>query len=130
MVYNEVMVTAYDDLLAELLDEDEGLDLGTENPESVKFNLYIKNEEIKAIYESLKHVMLLPKAQREDWVQVNQKIIHKLLQQFMDDSVLALNGADLEDPEGRKLSMEYVTGLRDTMNVIRGIFKEPKKLRT
>lgn len=100
-----------------------------ENNDSVKFNLFIKTNEIKQIIDSLQSVMLLPKKDREKWVTDHEEHVNRLLDTFMNDASLALDGLYL-DNEALKLSMDYVTSLRDAMNTLHSILYEHRKLDT
>lgn len=96
-------------------------------PASVKFELYVKTHEIKQIGLSLEQIMLLPKKQRHAWVQDHETLVNEMLDNFLQDSALALDGLQL-DGEAVQLSIEYVTALRDTMNTLRGILDEARSL--
>lgn len=96
-------------------------------PNTVKFGLYVKTHAMKQLEESLKQILLLPKAERETWVLDHEEWVNSVLDNFVQDSTLALNGLQL-DQEATDLSIEYVTKLRDVMNTIRGILDEAKSL--
>lgn len=95
----------------------------TGNSASLKFSLYIKTQEIKQIAENLERIMLLPRQERVIWVQEHQEMVQDLLDSFMNDSVIALDGLQL-DSEAMKLSVDFITNLRDAINTVQGILKD------
>src|SRR3990167_4486913 len=83
--------------------------------ESIKFDLYVKAAEIKQIADSLENVVLLPEKKRKQWLESHEELIKDLMESFMDDSMLAMDGMYL-DPEASKLSVELVSNMRNAMN--------------
>lgn len=98
-----------------------------EQPSAVKFDLYVKTREMKQLEQSLKHILLLPKSERQIWLQDHEELVNDLLESFVSDSTLALDGLQL-DSEAMKLSVDFVTTLRDVMNTIRGILEDAQSL--
>ena len=82
---------------------------------------------MKQIEATLRDVMLLPHDQRTEWLENNEDMINDMLETFVNDSALALDGLQL-DPEALQLSMEYVTSLRDLMTTMRSILDDSRKL--
>ncbi len=97
------------------------------NSAAVKFGLYVKTHEIRQIEESLRQVMLLPKTNQRRWLADHEGYISELLDSFVSDSTLALDGIQL-DGEALELSIEFVTVLRDVMNTIRSLFSDRNTL--
>lgn len=93
------------------------------SPASVKFSLYVKTQEIKQIAENLERVLLMPRKERVSWVQEHQDMVQELLDSFVNDSVLALDGLQL-DSEAMKLSVDFITNLRDAINTVQGILRD------
>jgi hypothetical protein len=93
------------------------------SPASVKFSLYVKTQEIKQIAENLERVLLMPRKERVSWVQEHQDMVQDLLDSFVNDSVLALDGLQL-DSEAMKLSVDFITNLRDAINTVQGILRD------
>lgn len=93
------------------------------SPASLKFSLYVKTQEIKQIAENLERVLLMPRQERVDWVQEHQEMVQELLDSFVNDSVMALDGLQL-DPEAMKLSVDFITNLRDAINTVQGIMRD------
>jgi hypothetical protein len=61
--------------------------------------------------------MTLPEERRREWVDQNEDMIADLMNSFMDDSVLAIDGLQL-DEESMQLSVSLVTEMRSTLNMI------------
>lgn len=101
----------------------------SDSVESLKFDLYVKSKEISQIVGSLKYVMLLPATERKKWISTNESMMMELMDSFIDDSVLAMDGLQL-DQESMNLSVELVTNMRDAMNMINNIFSGRKKLKS
>ena len=82
----------------------------------VKQLLFARTQEINSLEKELEKIVLLPKKKRVAW-----------FADFMDDSMVALDGLQL-DPQTAQLSTEYVTKLRDVMNVMNAIVKRRQQL--
>jgi len=96
-------------------------------PATVKFSLYVKTHEIKQLDDSLRQVLLLSSQERQIWVGEHEGFVNELLETFVNDSNLALDGLQL-DPEALQLSIDFVTSLRDVMNTLRGIIDDAQVL--
>jgi len=96
-------------------------------PGSVKFGLYVKTHEIKQLDSSLRQILLMPKLERQAWINEHEEVVNDLLDSFVSDSGMALEGLQL-DSEALQLSIEFVTSLRDVMNTLRGIINESSTL--
>jgi hypothetical protein len=97
------------------------------SPAAVKFGLFVKTHEIKQLEESLKQVLLMPKQDQMAWLEEHETFVGNLLDSFVTDSTLALDGLQL-DNEALQLSIEFVTVLRDVMNTIRSLFNDRTNL--
>lgn len=89
-------------------------------PSSLKFGLFVKTHEMRSLEESLRQVVVMPRAERMKWLMEHQDFVNDILDSYIADSVLALDGLQL-DSEGMRLAIEFVTELRDVMNVLRSI---------
>ena len=96
-------------------------------PSTLKFGLFVKTHKMKQLESSLKHIVLLPKDERDVWLKDHEELMNELLENFVQDSTLALDGLQL-DPEATELSIEFVTTLRDVMNTLRSILEEASSL--
>jgi hypothetical protein len=82
-----------------------------------KFDLYVKAKEVRHISNSLKKILAMPEELRREWIDQNEDMIASLMNSFMDDSVLAIDGMQL-DEESMELSVSLVTEMRATLNMI------------
>jgi hypothetical protein len=96
-------------------------------PGSLKFGLYVKTHEMKSLEESLQQVVLMPRPQRQEWLTEHQEFVNNLMDSFVTDSVIALDGLNL-DSEAMELASEFVTTLRDVTNMIRSIIDTSRTL--
>lgn len=96
-------------------------------PGSLKFGLYIKTHEMKSLENSLQQVVLMPRNRRQEWLTEHQDFVNDLLDGFVADSVVALDGLNL-DTEAMELATEFVTRLRDVMNMLRSIIESSRTL--
>lgn len=92
-------------------------------PAAVKFSLYVKAHEIKQLDASLRQVLLMSNRDRQTWLNEHEEFVNELLETFVNDSTLALDGLQL-DTEALQLSIDFVTNLRDVMNTLRGILND------
>ncbi len=96
---------------------------------SLKTDLFVKATQLKKMSQYLENVMLLPKKKREEWVAENEELLNKVMNEFAEDSNLVLDALE-GDPQAMALSMEYVSNLRDVMNVVRSIFYDSTRLKS
>lgn len=85
--------------------------------DSIKFDLYLKVREVKQVTDLLQRVALRDQSSRRRWVKENEQMINQLLDSFMDNSVLALDGIQL-DEDVMELSMELMANLRETLSLV------------
>jgi lipid II:glycine glycyltransferase (peptidoglycan interpeptide bridge formation enzyme) len=104
-------------------------DLDAASSAAVKFDLYVKNRELQQIAQSFRSIMLLPPKQRKKWTEQYQDLIEDLMDSFTDDSLLAMDGIQLDD-ESMDLSTELVSNLKTTMNIIQDMLAETKTARS
>ena len=93
----------------------------------VKQLLFARTQEINSLEKELEKIVLLPKKKRVAWLTEDEQFISSMFADFMDDSMVALDGLQL-DPQTAQLSTEYVTKLRDVMNVMNAIVKRRQQL--
>ena len=93
------------------------------SPAAIKFGLFVKNQEIHQIEASLRHVTLMSNRDKQLWLSEHETFVNDLLDNFVEDSTLALDGLQL-DGEALQLSIEFVSGLRNVMNTIRSLFND------
>lgn len=99
----------------------------TTSTEEIKFGLFVKSHEVSQIVKSLKEIMLLPPDARVKWAEEYHEILNDLLESFMDDSLLAMDGMQL-DQEAMNLSVELVGNIREVMNTLQTILYDARVL--
>jgi lipid II:glycine glycyltransferase (peptidoglycan interpeptide bridge formation enzyme) len=104
-------------------------DLDPVDSEAIKFDLYVKNRELQQISESLRTIMLMPTKERKKWAEQYHDVIEDLMDSFADDSMLAMDGIQLDD-ESMDLSTELVTNLKSTMSMIQDMLAETNTARS
>lgn len=95
---------------------------------SVKVELFSRIHHIEGLARQFERIMLMSKPQRAAWVRENQDLLQDMLDRFVSESFLALDGVEL-DEEGIQLSIEFVTKLRDVMNMVQSILFGGKRLK-
>lgn len=95
---------------------------------SVKVELFSRIHHIEGLAKQFERIMLMSKAQRQVWLEENQDFLQDMLDRFVSESFLALDGVEL-DEQGIQLSIEFVTKLRDVMNMIQSILFGGKRLK-
>lgn len=96
---------------------------------SVKFSLYLKTHELREIAKALEYVVLLPEKERKVWAEEHGDIVNKAIDQFVQESNATLSDLSFDD-ETLALSKELIISLRDTVDMIHGIFSENRKLKS
>lgn len=99
----------------------------TISPEEVKFGLFVKTHETRQIAQTLEHIMLLPPNKRIKWAEEYHDFLDDLLDSFLDDSMLAMDGLQL-DQEALNLSAELVTTIREVMTTLQAILSDARTL--
>jgi hypothetical protein len=94
------------------------------------FSLYLKVREVKKIALYLRQLNLQPLKKRKIWIKENQELVDKLLDSFTNDSLKALEGIALDNEESLKLSMDLMTSLRETVNMVNNLSVKQKHLRS
>ncbi len=98
------------------------------SPNQIKTELFIGIHQLERMNDQLENILLLPKKEREVWVTQNRDRLNQLMDRLFEQSQLALQGVD-GDVQTMQLSMEYVSHLRDVMNVMHSIFYGKKSLK-
>ena len=95
---------------------------------SVKVELFSRIHHIEGLGRQFERVMMMSKPQRQTWLDENQGLLQDMLDRFVSESFLALDGVEL-DEQGIQLSIEFVTKLRDVMNMVQSILYGSKRLK-
>jgi hypothetical protein len=88
----------------------------------IKFDLFVRSRQMTQIYEQLLAVLSLDNQEKRTWIRDNEELISNLLSNFIDDTVRAMNGINIDD-ETKQLSMDLVTKIRDSVDVIKYVFE-------
>src|SRR5690606_23457821 len=96
-----------------------------------KFSLYVKTREIKEISKALENIMLLPKDQRDRWVEDHGEFMNEAFNDYIDDSSESFEaeGAQFDD-EMVELSQELVMSIQETFNRVHKILSDHQKLKS
>lgn len=89
-----------------------------------KFSLYLKNREIKEISRALEHIMLLPKNERDKWVEEHGELMNRAFNDFIDSSTETFetgSSSNQFDDEMMELSQDLVVSLQDTFTRVQKI---------
>jgi hypothetical protein len=108
-----------------ILDPDNIADINTDE---VKFDLYLKIREIKQISGFLQKILLLTRDRRSIWLKENEDMVNQLMDSFLTDSTLALDGMQL-DSEAMKMSVELMASLKNVFNILQTVVKDNKRLK-
>lgn len=98
------------------------------SPNQVKTELFTGIHQLERMNDQLENIMLLPRKKRDTWVEQNRERLNQLMDRLFEHSQIALQGVD-GDVQTMQLSVEYVSHLRDVMNVMHSIFYGKKSLK-
>jgi len=93
--------------------------------DAVKFDMYIKLRELKQISQGFQRLNELPQTERVVWLTDHELFLSEMMETFLNDTLGTIDGVHL-DTEALELSVELVTTMRDTMNMMRSIMHRPK----
>lgn len=93
----------------------------TLDPDTVKFDLYLRAREVKQIADQLAKVASKTPAERQLFVEENKIFLESLMQLMAQDSNLSLEGIRL-DQEAAHLSMQLAVDIRQTLAMINHLF--------
>lgn len=88
--------------------------------QSIKFDLFVKVREVNQVYDILQKILLKSRTEQKRWARENHIIIEDMMDSFMNDSFLVLDGMQL-DEESMQLSMDLMEKLRSTMSIIQDL---------
>lgn len=93
----------------------------------LKSDLFVRVHDLNGIRQELDKILLMPKHQRDTWVEDNQAILHSMLESYVEDSSLVVEAID-QDPETVGLSLEYVESLRDVVFKVKTMLYDVEEL--
>lgn len=99
----------------------------TSPSDQVRFDLYRKEKEIREISHILKDLSTKGRDERRRWLQENEDLVTDLAENFVDDSLYKLDGAQL-DSETLELSVQVMTKLRETLGLFQAVIGGDEEL--
>jgi len=103
-------------------------DTNNTDPAVVKFDLYLRLREVRAISAQLEKITRKDDSKRQEFVKENRIFLESLMGLMVQDSNLSLEGIRL-DQEAAELSMQLAIDLRQTLAMINHLFYEAKGVR-
>ncbi len=98
-----------------------------ERSQEVKFDLYVQLRKVKQITQALNQAALDQQVFEKEWLIQNQDVIESLLNDLLDDSLLVLDGVQL-DAEGIDLSLNLMNDIDLTLNLVQRLVNEEESL--
>lgn len=98
---------------------------------ATKFSLYLKTREIKEIGKALEHIMLLPRDERNRWIEDHGDFMSDSFDEFINRSSQTFDADNVQyDSEMLALSEDLVVSLQETCNRLQVILSEHQKLKS
>ncbi len=94
-----------------------------ENSSQVKFELFVQLRKVRQITQALDQAILKNQNQERHWLAENQELIDEFLSDLLDDSMLVLDGVQLDD-EGIDLSLDLMHDIRLTLDLMQKVIYE------
>ncbi len=102
----------------------EQLDYFEQKNEEVKFDLFVQTRRVKQILTALTQILQHKiDSEVENWIGHNSEVIDQLLEDLLDDSLLVLDGVELDD-ESKSLSMELMSNIKETVHIINALISK------
>lgn len=89
----------------------------------VKFDLFVQLRKVKQITQALDRALLENQAQERLWLAQNQNLIDTFLSDLLDNSMLVLDGVQLDD-ESIDLSLDLMHDIRLTLDLMQKVIYE------
>lgn len=90
--------------------------------DAVKFDMYVKIRELQQIRDGLRKVIALSEIDRKEWIINNETYLAEMMESVLHDTLGTIDGIQL-DSEGLDLSVQLVSTMRDTMDVMQSIMR-------
>ena len=90
--------------------------------DAVKFDMYVKIRELQQIRDGLRKVVALSELDRKEWIINNETYLAEMMESVLHDTLGTIDGIQL-DSEGLDLSVQLVSTMRDTMDVMQSIMR-------
>lgn len=92
---------------------------------AIKFDIYVKLRELKQIGEGFKQLSGLPETDRISWLTEHESFLSEMMDSFLNETMGTIDGVAL-DSETLELSVELVSTMRDTMNIMHHVMDNPR----
>lgn len=89
-----------------------------------KFDLFLKNHEVKSLAQTLEWVTTLSRVERESWLKANGQFIDSALDDLLEDSSLLFDDLSISDEETLQLSKDLIFALKQTALMAEGILTD------
>jgi len=96
------------------------MQLSSQEKDEIKFDIYVKLRELKQIGEGFKKLSGLPEAERLSWLSEHENFLSDMMDSFLNETMGTIDGVAL-DSETLELSVELVSTMRDTMNIMHNV---------
>jgi hypothetical protein len=93
--------------------------------DAVHFDMYVKIRELKQIGDGLRKIIALPEADKKVWIKDNESYLAEMMESVLQDTLSTIDGMQL-DSEGLELSVQLVSTMRDTMDVMQSIMRRSR----
>lgn len=88
--------------------------------QETKFDLYVQSRKVKQITLALDHFSQHLTDERSSWLLEDREFVGQLVDELLDDSLLALDGIQL-DSEGVELSVGLISEVRKALTIVEQI---------
>jgi hypothetical protein len=93
--------------------------------DAINFDMYVKIRELKQIGDGLRRIIALPEAEKKVWIKDNEAYLAEMMESVLHDTLGTIDGMQL-DSEGLELSVQLVSTMRDTMDVMQSIMRRSR----
>lgn len=91
--------------------------------QETKFDLYVQSRKVKQIVSSLERFLSELQRTHPNWLANNQEFMTFLLDELLNDSLLVLDGMEL-DAEGIRMSLSLMSDIRQALSVVEQLASE------
>lgn len=95
--------------------------------EEIKFDLYVQSRRARQLHKTLTNIAYRAESE-QDWLEANQDLVEGLLDQLLRDSLLALDGIEI-DRESIDLSLELISNIKSAVSLIQNLVRAKDKIR-
>jgi hypothetical protein len=95
--------------------------------DAINFDMYVKIRELSQIGDGLRRIIALPESDKKAWVRNNEGYLSEMMESVLHDTFGTIDGMQL-DSEGLELSLQLVTVMRETMDVMQNIMRHSRTI--